>query len=67
MILETEFAMCQKQLTDIKREHDDLLMKEPGCWFLKNKDTLQITIVTTTATKKSFSTGVDDDLPALMK
>jgi hypothetical protein len=65
--LESEFALVQKKLTDIKREHDDLLVKEPGCWFLKNRDTLAIVIVTTTATKQSFVTGIDDDLELLKK
>lgn len=64
MVLESEFTMCQKQLADIKREHDDLLMKEPGCWFLANKDTLQIVIVTSTSTKNAYTTGIDD-LPVL--
>lgn len=65
--LESEFALVQKKLTDIKREHDKLLLKEPGCWFLKNKDTLAIVIVTTSSTKQSFATGIDDDLDLLKK
>jgi len=53
--LESEFTLVQRKLTDIKREHDDLLTKEPGNWFLKNKDTLHIVIVTTSATKENLS------------
>lgn len=67
MALESEFALVQKKLTDVKREHDDLLTKEPGNWFLKNRDTLQIIIVTTSATKENFITGIDDDLEIFKK
>jgi len=69
MALQSEFAMVQTKLIDIKREYTDILTTEPGSWFLskENRDTLKITIVMSTATAKAFATGRDDDVDLFSK
>jgi len=69
MALQSEFAMVQTKLIDIKREYTDILTTEPASWFLskENRDTLKITIVMSTATAKAFATGRDDDVDLFSK
>ena len=59
--LRAEFANVQKRLIDIKREHDNLRMRIPSCWFVGGRDSLKIQIVTSTDTKQTFETGVEDN------
>jgi len=59
--LRAEFASVQSKLLDIKREHDDLRMRIPSCWFVGGRDSLGIQIVTSTDTKETFEAGVEDD------
>ena len=69
MALQSEFAMVQTKLIDLKREYHDILTTEPACWFLskENRDTLKITIVMSTATANAFATGRDDDVELFSK
>ena len=60
--LQSEFAMTQLKLVDLKREYTNILTTEPDCWFLKNKDTLNITIVVTSSTREAFAKGIDDNI-----
>lgn len=57
------FAMRQKELIDMKREHDLLLTKFPSGVFLAvmGKKKIDITVVTSSDTEKAFKTGKDDD------
>ena len=58
------FAMRQKELIDMKREHDLLLTKFPSGLFLQimGKKKIDITVVTSSNTEKAFKTGKDDDI-----
>jgi hypothetical protein len=56
------FKYRQKELTDFKREHDSLLDDPIGGWFLRGRQKIDIQIVTSTKTKETFKTGVDDDI-----
>jgi hypothetical protein len=58
----SEFAMVQKRLIDIKREHDNLRQKFPGNLFIGGKPEIKINIVTSTKTEKTFETGKEDDI-----
>lgn len=57
-----EFLNNQKQLIDIKREHDNLRTKAPSRWFVGNVPEMEIKIVTSGRTAEAFDTGVDDDV-----
>lgn len=61
------WTMRQKELLDIKRELDNLLQKIPGSWFLSGRPTLDVVIVTSSKTEKSFETGKDDDVSVFGK
>jgi len=56
------FTMRQKELLDIKREHDTLLASFPSSFFVGGRDELKAQIVTSTRTERSFETGTDDDI-----
>lgn len=58
----TDFAERQKELVDLKREHDNLRTTAPSSWFVGGRPELQITVVTSTRTQQAFSTGKDDNL-----
>jgi hypothetical protein len=62
-----KFSRVQQKLVDIKREHDDLRMKIPSCWFVGKKPELEIIIVTSTKTDRVFSTGKEDDIELFNK
>lgn len=57
-----KFSRVQQKLIDIKREHDNLRMKIPSCWFVGGRPELVITIVTSTKTERVFETGKEDDI-----
>lgn len=62
--LRSEFTVTQQKLIDIKREHDVFRTKFPNnlvCIVLGVKE-LQLKIVTSSRTEKSFETGKDDDV-----
>jgi hypothetical protein len=62
-----KFSRVQQRLIDIKREHDNLRMKIPSCWFVGGKPELKITIVTSTKTESTFATGKEDDINLFKK
>ncbi|TRZ79944.1 hypothetical protein D4R86_05155 [bacterium] len=58
------FTMRQKELLDLKREHDKLLRTFPSNVILGmfGRKEIDITIVTSSRTEKTFETGKDDDV-----
>ena len=58
-----KFEQNQKQLLDLKREHDNTLTVFPSSFFtgLAGKQPIDVTIVTSTRTEAAFQTGIDDD------
>lgn len=57
------FLTTQRQLMDLKREHDNLRLKFPSRWFINNdvKEIL-IKIVSSTHAKEVIESGKDDDI-----
>lgn len=55
------FTMRQKELLDLKREHDNVLSQVPTCWFVGGRPAIDVTIVTSTRTEKAFESGRDDE------
>ncbi len=52
----------QKELLDLKREHDNLLTLFPSSIFLAGRQPIAIVIITSGRTEKAFETGKDDDV-----
>lgn len=63
----TKFTMVQARLIDIKREHDNLRLRFPAKLVVGSRPELEITIVTSTKTKKVFTEGIDDDIDLFKK
>ena len=63
------FTMRQKELLDLKREHDKLLRSFPSNIILGmfGKKPIDVVIVTSTKTDESFKTGKDDDINVFKK
>lgn len=59
----TSFANRQKELRDVKREHDNLIRQFPGVVFASflSREELEAVVVTSTRTEEVFSTGADDE------
>jgi len=58
------WTMRQKELLDLKREHDNVLTVFPSsvvCGIL-GKQPIEVTIVTSAKTEKAFETGKDEDV-----
>lgn len=57
------FLTTQRQLIDLKREHDNLRLKWPSKWFINDGVVeIQIKIISSTKAKKAIETGKDDDI-----
>lgn len=56
------FAQRQKQLIDLKREHDNILMTFPGSLFVGGRPQIDIVVITSTRTQNTFESGLDDDI-----
>ena len=58
----TRFTNEQRRLLDLKREHDDILVKLPSSFFVGSRGEVDVNIVTSTKTTKTFDSGVEDDI-----
>lgn len=56
------FTNEQQMLIDIKREEDNLLQKPISGFFLSDKKSYEIKIITSTKTEKVFDTGKEDNV-----
>lgn len=63
------WTMRQKELVDLSREHTKLLRVFPSNLVLSmlGRKTVDITIVTSSRTEKTFATGKDDDTEVFKK
>ena len=57
----------QKELLDLKREHDNIIDKFPSTIFVGSRGKIKVTIVTSSKTKASFESGQDDDVDVFDK
>jgi hypothetical protein len=51
-----------KKLRDLVRERDALIKKFPGSFFIRNKEEIEITLITSRNTKEVFKTGEENDI-----
>lgn len=56
------FFMEQKQLVDLNNEHRIVRYTFPGSLFIENRPDVQITIVSSTATKQVMASGKEDSI-----
>lgn len=61
-IKRTEFMNTQNRMLDIIREHKNLCMTAPKCWFVSNDTEIEYTIVSSTKSKATMQTGIEDDI-----
>lgn len=57
----SEFLRVQKRLIDIKREHDNLRQKFPSSIIVGGRPELEIQVVTSSKTKRTFETGEENE------
>ena len=55
------WTMRQKEILQLKVQHDNLLMKWPGSWILSGRSPIEVTIVTSDKTEEAFESGSDND------
>ena len=52
----------QKELLDLKREHDNVIDKFPSTIFVGSRGKIEVQIVTSGRTEKAFESGKDEDV-----
>ena len=63
----TIFMKTQEQMLDLIREHTVLCTTYPGKWFISNKRPIDYTIISSTRSKMTMETGIDDDVDLFKK
>ena len=63
----TQFMKAQERMIDIKREHSTLCKTYPGRWFISNTSEIEYTIVSSTKSKQTMETGLDDNVDLFKK
>ena len=56
------FKFRQKELLDLKREHDNAIDLFPSSIFVGGRGKIDVTIVTSSRTENAFKSGKDDDV-----
>lgn len=62
-----QFQKSQERMLDLIREHETLCETYPGIWFVKNKTPIEYIIISSTKSKLTMETGVDDDVDLFKK
>lgn len=57
-----EFTTAQKQIIDLKREHDNLLDTFPGSFLISNREKVEIKVITSGHTKEVMESGEDNQV-----
>lgn len=63
----TAFMRDQQKLIDLKREHDNVLTTMPGSFFVGSRPPVEIKVVTSSKTEKTFETRKEDDVDVFQK
>ena len=62
-----QFKKSQERMLDLIREHETLCETYPSKWFITNTTPIEYTIISSTKTKYTMETGVDDDVELFKK
>ena len=54
-------------MLDIIREHETLCQTYPSKWFVTNKTPIEYTVISSTKSKMTMETGIDDDVQLFNK
>ena len=54
------FTSTQNRMIDIINQRATLLEQMPSCWFIRNKNIIEYTPITTSATKDVITSGIDN-------
>lgn len=63
----TGFTNAQSRMLDIIREHQTLLNKIPAKWFISNDVPIEYTVVSSTRSKETMKSGIDDEVDIFKK
>ena len=61
------FAKSQERMLDIIREHETLCNTYPSKWFVSNKTPIEYKVVSSTRSKITMETGIDDEVELFKK
>lgn len=61
------FTMRQKEILDLKREHDNVRTTFPGSLIVGSRPEIQVVVVTSDRATESFRTGLDNDTNVFTK
>ena len=62
-----QFKKSQERMLDLIREHETLCETYPSKWFITNTTPIEYTIISSTKTKYTMETGVDDNVELFKK
>lgn len=61
------FKKSQERMLDLIRERETLIDSYPATFFINNKEPIEYTVISSTRTKTTMETGVDDDVDLFKK
>jgi hypothetical protein len=61
------FKKSQECMLDLIRERETLIDSYPATFFINNKEPIEYTVISSTRTKTTMETGVDDDVDLFKK
>ena len=62
-----QFQKSQERMLDLIREHETLCETYPSKWFISNKTPIEYTVISSTKSKMTMETGIDDDVELFKK
>lgn len=62
-----QFQKSQERMLDIIREHDTLCETYPGKWFISNTTPIEYTVISSSKSKMTMETGMDDNVELFKK
>lgn len=62
-----QFLKTQERMLDIIREHETLCQTYPSKWFVTNKTPIEYNVISSTKSKMTMETGIDDDVQLFNK
>jgi len=63
----SDFATRQKELISIGADYNRNRVTFPASWFIGDRPRMEVTIITSTKTEKTYETGIDDDVTLFSK
>ena len=61
------FNNAQTRMLDVIKERETLIETYPAKWFISNKQKIEYEVISSTATKTTMSTGIDDEVSVFKK